>query len=101
MLNRDWPGWHIIAIVCLAITGSAAMITPEKLGISQVTINWVIVMCSIMGTISAAMGNSGLPGAKEVTAMTVGKAVITPTIETKAAAVEAVNAIPIPMEVIK
>jgi hypothetical protein len=96
MLNRDWPGWHIIAIVSVAIIGASAMITPEKLGISQITVNWVILLMSIGGTIAAAMGNSGLPGQKEVTAMTVGKAVITPTVETKAAAIEAVNAIPVP-----
>jgi len=91
MLSRDWPGWHITAIVCLAITGSAAMITPMSLGISQITVNWIILLSSILGTISASMGNSGLPGAKEVTAMAVGKAVIQPTPESKQAAVAVIQ----------
>ena len=95
MLSRDWPGWHIIAIVCGAITASAAMITPEFLGITQITANWIVLTAAVVGIVAAAMGNSGLPGQKELTAMSVGKAVIAPTVENKAAATAVIAALPV------
>jgi hypothetical protein len=95
MLSRDWAGWHIIALIAGAFTASAAMITPSNLGITQITANWAVLFFSITGIVSAAMGNSKLPGEKEITAMAVGKAVLLPTVETKAAATEAIAAIPI------
>ena len=95
MWNRDWQGWHIIAIICGAVTASAAMITPANLGLTQITANWIILLSSLTGTICAALGSSGLPGTAEKAQMVIGAAVTAPTVETKRAAVVAINSIPV------